>query len=155
MGTLSMFRRRDDGHHAGEPYSPWPQQDAPVFEQAANETIAIVQQPEPHGVARPEVLAAIVAQAEADPQAGKRDTGPAMALPPAPPAPPMPFSGVSAVWVSQVRYPEPDTCDLHGYARTLRHIGAATGTSTSYEHDSAWRLAPTYQAALTGTGAKL
>lgn len=100
----------------------------------------------PHGIATPEVLAAIYAQAKAGTMPPERKPTPApetFLMPVAPPAPPPPHSGVSAIWVNEIQYPDPDgTCgDPHGYPEALRHIGKATGTSTSYEHDSAWRRA--------------
>lgn len=101
---------------------------------------------EPHGIARPEVLAAIVAQAKVTVTPPERKPTPApetFLRPVAPPAPPMPHSGVSAIWVNEVRYPDADgtSGDPRSYPEALRHIGKATGTSTSYEHDSAWRRA--------------
>lgn len=60
------------------------------------------------------------------------------------PAPPRPYSGISAIWVEQITYPDPGLSFYLGrdYRETLRHIGAATGTSTSLEDTGSWpRLA--------------
>ena len=103
-------------------------------------------------------LAGIVAQAEAERAAHAEDwyglteldvppvhdrpyvaAAPALASPP----PPMPFSGVSRIWVGQVRYPVPGDLSYdqaRNYRETLRHIGAATGTSTWLERADAWPL---------------
>ena len=84
-------------------------------------------------------LAAVVAQVAVEQATGQR-TGPEPApepLPAAGPPPPSPFSGVSRIMVGQVTYPEP--CErAQDYAGVLRQIGAATGTSSPYEHDAAW-----------------
>ena len=52
---------------------------------------------------------------------------------------------VSASWVSEIDYPDPASLagGLHpgSYAPALRHVGVATGTSSPYEADAAWRLA--------------
>ena len=60
---------------------------------------------------------------------------------PEPPLPPMPFSGVSSIWVSQIDYPAPGDLSIdaaRNYARTLRHIGLATGTRGLLESEAAW-----------------
>lgn len=62
---------------------------------------------------------------------------------PEPPLPPRPFSGVSSIWVSQIDYPEPGDLSIdaaRNYARTLRHIGLATGTRGLLESEAAWPL---------------
>ena len=84
-------------------------------------------------------LAAVIAQVAVEQATGQRiDPEPAPEpLPAAGPPPPSPFSGVSRIMVGQVTYPEP--CErAQDYAGVLRQIGAATGTSSPYEHDAAW-----------------
>jgi hypothetical protein len=104
---------------------------------------------QPHGIASPETLAGLVAQAQAEAASGVRVpayvpqalTWTAWTGGDAPEPPPMPCSGVSSIWVSQITYPEPgDLSYDHGrnYRETLRHIGKATGTSTSLENTASW-----------------
>lgn len=114
---------------------------------------------QPHGIDSQETLAAIVAKAQADAEAAQQSAlteawaewdqpGTGLAGKPAieaPPPPPMPFSGVSSAWVASIT--PPDVTDLsydkdRRYREYLRHIGAATGTSTALEVTGTWpRLA--------------
>ena len=106
---------------------------------------------ESHGIATPEILAELVAQAQAQAEA---ETATDVRIPayvpqpppirrvgPAPEPPSAPFSGISALWVRQIRYPDPADLSYYqarDYRETLRHIGKATGTSTSLEDTMAW-----------------
>ena len=100
----------------------------------------------PHGIDTPEVLAAIRAQAYADALAAQETAGPVMGRVPVPPPrpvppPPMPCSGVSAIWVGQITYPDPSDLSYdkgRHYRETLRHIGKATGTYGSLEDTGMW-----------------
>jgi len=42
MGSLHLFRHRDEGRHAGRPYDPWLPPAGPGFDQAATEAIDTV-----------------------------------------------------------------------------------------------------------------
>ena len=144
MSPLTRFRRRE--RHVADPIAELPP------EVAHDETRLIAAT-----AYHPEVsatLARLTEQAKAEKAAGEdawwglteMDMPPALDRPyvPAPeplPAPPMPFSGVSSIWVATIRYPDP--CDFsyyqgRDYRETLRHIGKATGTSTSLEDTGSW-----------------
>ena len=154
MSPLTRFRRRErHGLHVADPIA----ETIPVAD-ALTEAIPEVAHEEPQRPAFSEKTLAeaarIIAQVKAEKAAGEdawwglteMDMPPALDRPyvPAPeplPAPPMPFSGVSSIWVATIRYPDP--CDFsyyqgRDYRETLRHIGKATGTSTSLEDTGSW-----------------
>lgn len=86
-----------------------------------------------------QVTQAIPAVTRRDPQA---ETAPRPVPAAAWPPPARPYSGVSAIYVGRVTYPDPGPgFDQRLYPAALRRIGGATGTSTGYETDAAWRLA--------------
>ena len=129
--NIRLRRRERHGLHVADPLAETPGQ-----------------QPEYSPEVRTK-LAELQAQAEAEDWYGLTalDLPPAHDRPyiaaplPAPPPPPMPCSGVSAIWVSRITYPQPGDLSFdHGlhYRETLRHIGRATGTSTSLERADAW-----------------
>jgi hypothetical protein len=160
------WRWRRKGYDYGQHYAPEPGAGVfrpealakmPLASSGTEDTPATTYQP--HGIDTPETLAAIVAEARTlryapQPPAPAPDVR-VMPLPdpehvPAPP--PMPGSGVSAIWVDRITYPDPADLsydkDRH-YRETLRHIGAATGTSTSLEDTGMWSL-PALEAGTEG-----
>lgn len=141
MSLRSLIAGKRSDHEPPDPVTF-----AGDYDDGLNLTEALQAAEEPHGIATPEVLAAIVAQAKASVAPPIRKPTPApetFLMPVAPTPPPMPHSGVSSIWVNEISYPDPDSTsgDPRSYPEALRHIGKATGTSTSYEHDSAWRRA--------------
>lgn len=122
------------------------------------DALAAVPDPVPHGIATPETLASILARAQAVQDDGEGETWWGMTRMDSPPAhdrryvpqaatlaafppPPMPYSGISSIWVAQIAYPEPGDLSYdhaRNYTETLRHVGRATGTSTSLEQMDAW-----------------
>lgn len=59
----------------------------------------------------------------------------------APKPPPAPLGAISSRWVETIPCPAPPVFDPRQYGPYLRAVGAATGTRTHLEAESAWRLA--------------
>ena len=111
-----------------------PDAPAPVYKLTGRH-VTLAPPPEPHGVARAEVLAAIIAQARAQARAeaeAEANLWPA----------PVPLSRTPALvakgWISRVIYPAVCDSSPERYAAAMRRISAMTGTTSLWERPAAW-----------------